>query len=105
MKTKLVNTSVIPAPVALLISAGLLLLVAGTQGSDPARGLERDNAGGGKLEGAWNVTVNICNNGPTGTGIRCSCLAPRARATRSGSRRLGSFDRRTLLLHYKILRP
>jgi hypothetical protein len=67
MKTKLVNTSVIPAPVALLISAGLLLLVAGTQGSDPARGLERDNAGGGKLEGAWNVTVNICNNGPTGT--------------------------------------
>ena len=41
MKTKLMNTSVIRAPVALLISAGLLLLVTGTQGSDPGRGLER----------------------------------------------------------------
>jgi hypothetical protein len=59
MKTKLMNTSVIRAPVALLILAGLLLLVAVTQGSDPGRGLDRDNAGGGKLEGAWNVTVNI----------------------------------------------
>jgi len=49
MKTKLMNTTVIRAPVALLVSAGLLLLVAGTQGSDPGRGLERDNAGGGKL--------------------------------------------------------
>lgn len=58
MKTKLINTSIIRAPVALLISTGLLLLVAGTQGS---------NASGGKLEGAWNVTVNICNNGPTVT--------------------------------------
>ena len=67
MKTKLMNTSVIRAPVALLILAGLLLLVAATRGSDPGRGFERDNAGGGKLEGAWNVTVNICNNGPTGT--------------------------------------
>jgi hypothetical protein len=67
MKTKLMNTSVIPAPVALLLSAGLLLLVAGTQGSDPGRGLERDTPGGGKLEGAWNVTVTICNSGPTGT--------------------------------------
>jgi hypothetical protein len=65
MKTKPMNTSVIRAPVALLISAGLLLLVAGTQGSDPGRGLERDTPGGGRLEGAWNVTVNICNNGPT----------------------------------------
>jgi len=44
---------------ALLISAGLLLLIAGTQGSEPGRG--------GKLEGAWNVTVNVCNNGPTVT--------------------------------------
>jgi hypothetical protein len=25
------------------------------------------DAGGGKLEGTWNVTVNICNNGPTVT--------------------------------------
>ena len=41
MKTKLMNTSVIRAPVALLISAGLLLLVAATQGS----GLERDTPG------------------------------------------------------------
>ena len=45
MKTKLMNTSVIRAPVALLISAGLLLLVAATQGSDPGRGLERDTLG------------------------------------------------------------
>jgi hypothetical protein len=67
MKTKLMNRSVIPAPVALLISAGLLLLVTVTQGSDLGRGLERDNARGGKLEGAWNVTVNVCNNGPTVT--------------------------------------
>jgi hypothetical protein len=59
------NTTGIRAPVALLLSAGLLLLVAGTQGSDSGHGLERDNAGGGKLEGAWNVTVNVCNNGPT----------------------------------------
>jgi hypothetical protein len=40
-----------------MISAGLVLLVAGTQASDPGRGLERDTAGGGKLERAWNVTV------------------------------------------------
>jgi hypothetical protein len=46
MKTKLTNTTVIRVPFALLVSAGLLLLVAGTQGSDPGRGLERDNAGG-----------------------------------------------------------
>ena len=49
---------------ALLVSAGLLLLIAGTQG-DPGRRLERDTLVGGKLEGAWNVTVNVCNNGPT----------------------------------------
>ena len=42
----------------LLISVGCLLLVAGIQGS---------NTSGGKLEGAWNVTVHICNNGPTVT--------------------------------------
>ena len=90
MKTKLMNTSVIRAPVALLISAGLVLLVAGTQGSDSGRG--------GKLEGTWNVTVNICNNGPTGTRLntfmfggtmqefaalvspRCPCDAVRATA-------------------------
>ena len=65
MKTELINTSVIRARVALLISAGLLLLVSATQGSDPGRGLGRDDAGGGKLEGAWNVTVIGCNNGPT----------------------------------------
>jgi hypothetical protein len=51
--------------VAVLVSAGLLLLVAGTQGSDPGGRLERDTLVGGKLEGAWNVTVNVCNNGPT----------------------------------------
>ena len=65
MKTKLMKTTVRGASVALLVSAGLLLFVAGTQGSDRGRGHERDNAGGGKLEGAWNVTVNACNNGPT----------------------------------------
>ena len=54
------------ASVALLVSAGLLLFVAGTQGSDPGRGLERETLEG-KLVGAWDVTVNICNNGPTGT--------------------------------------
>ena len=69
------NTSVIPAPVALLISAGLLPLVAGTQGSDPGRGLERDNAGGGKLEGAWNVTVNIwCEAGSYTSFMRWKCF-------------------------------
>ena len=36
MKTKLMKTSVKGALVALLVSAGLLLLVAGTQGSGPA---------------------------------------------------------------------
>ena len=65
MKTKQMNTTGIRAPVALLVSAGLFLLVAGTQGSDPGRRLERDTLVGGKLEGAWNVTVNVCNNGPT----------------------------------------
>ena len=63
MKTKQMNTTGIR--VALLVSAGLLVLVAGTQGSDPGRRLERDTMVGGKLEGAWNVTVNGCNNGPT----------------------------------------
>jgi hypothetical protein len=38
MKTSLVKTSVRGASVALLVSAGLLLLVAGTQGSGPASG-------------------------------------------------------------------
>ena len=66
MKTRLMNTPV-RAPVTLLVSASLFLLVAGTRGSDPGRGLERNNAGGAKLEGAWNVTVHICNNGPTVT--------------------------------------
>src|SRR6476646_10118019 len=64
MKTKLMKTTVRGASVALLVSAGLLLFAAGTQGSDLGR-RERDKAGGGKLEGAWNVTVNACNNGPT----------------------------------------
>jgi hypothetical protein len=36
MKTKLIKTTVRGASVALLVSAGLLLLVAGTQGSGPA---------------------------------------------------------------------
>jgi hypothetical protein len=40
MKTKQMNTTGIR--VALLVSAGLLVLVAGTQGSDPERRLERD---------------------------------------------------------------
>ena len=53
---------------ALLVSAGVLLLVAGTQASDSGRRrLERDTLVGGKLEGVWNVTVNVCNNGPTAT--------------------------------------
>src|SRR5437667_12652513 len=64
MKTQLIKTTVRRAPVALLVSAGSLLLIAGTQG-DPGRRLERDTLVGGKLEGAWNVTVNVCNNGPT----------------------------------------
>src|SRR6266480_3387343 len=38
MKTKLMKTSVKGASVALLVSAGLLLLVAGTQGSGPGSG-------------------------------------------------------------------
>jgi len=66
MKTKLIKMTVRRASVALLVSAGLLLFVAGTQGSDPGRGLERETLEG-KLVGAWDVTVNICNNGPTGT--------------------------------------
>src|SRR5438046_9581776 len=65
MKTRTIKTTVRGAPVALLVSAGLLLLAAGNQGADPGRGLERDTLVGGKLEGAWNVTVNVCNNGPT----------------------------------------
>src|SRR6266480_3340006 len=65
MKTNLTKTNLRRASVALLVSAGLLLLAAGTQGTDPGRGLERDTLVGGKLEGAWNVTVNVCNNGPT----------------------------------------
>ena len=48
MKTKLMSTFVIRAPVALVILAGLLLLAAATRGSNPGRGFERDNAGGGK---------------------------------------------------------
>jgi hypothetical protein len=48
MKTKPMNTSVIRAPVALLISAGLLLLVAGTQGSDPGARPRARHAGRGK---------------------------------------------------------
>jgi hypothetical protein len=67
MKTKQMNTTGIR--VALLVSAGLLVLVAGTQGSDPGRRLEQDTLVGGKLEGAWNVTVNVCNNGPALTRI------------------------------------
>ena len=55
MKTKLTKRSVRGVSMALLVSAGMLLLVTVTQGRDP----------GGKLEGAWNVTVNVCNNGPT----------------------------------------
>ena len=66
MNPKLMNTS-IRAPMILLMLAGLLLLVAGTRGNAQRRGFQRDEAGGGKLEGAWNVTVNICNNGPTVT--------------------------------------
>lgn len=67
MKTKMTRTTAKGASLAVLVSMGLLLLVAGTQGSEPGRRLERDTLVGGKLEGAWNVTVNICNNGPTGT--------------------------------------
>src|SRR5215510_7802800 len=66
LNTKLMNTS-IRAVMGLTISAGLLLHVARTHGGDQGRGFQRDEAGGGKLEGAWNVTVNICNNGPTVT--------------------------------------
>src|SRR5437870_13575427 len=67
VKTKITKTTAKGASVAVLVSMGLFLLVAGTQGNDPGRGLERDMLVGGKLEGAWNVTVNICNNGPSGT--------------------------------------
>ncbi len=65
MKTRMRKMTVRGASVALLVSAGLLLLVARTQGSDPRGGLERDTLVGRKLQGAWNVTVNVCNNGPT----------------------------------------
>src|SRR5438045_9068275 len=69
MKTRMIKTTVRGASVALLVSAGLLLLVARTQGSDPGRPLERDTLVGGQLVGAWNVTVNVCNNGPTLTSL------------------------------------
>ena len=63
------------------------------------------------------MTVNVCNNGPTITRLNtfmfggtmqefAAFVSPlAARATRSGPRRLGAFDRRTLLLHCQILRP
>jgi hypothetical protein len=55
MKTQLLKTIMAP----LLVACALVTMVAPT-----ATG---QRTVGGKLEGAWNVTVNICNNGPTVT--------------------------------------
>ena len=49
MKTKLMKTTVRGALAALLVLTFTPLLASGA----------------GKLEGAWNVTVSVCNNGPT----------------------------------------
>jgi len=57
MKTKLLKT--IMAPLVVAVACVLVTMVAPT-----ATG---QRTVGGKLEGAWNVTVTICNNGPTGT--------------------------------------
>ena len=54
MKTKLIKTTVKGASVALLVSAGLLLLVAGTQGSGPApSGTEGFPCTNGTLRGTY----------------------------------------------------
>jgi hypothetical protein len=55
MKTQLLRTIMAP----LVVACALVTMVAPT-----ATG---QRTAGGKLEGAWNVTVNICNNGPTVT--------------------------------------
>jgi len=53
MKTQLLKTIMAP----LVVACALVSMVAPTATGQGAMG--------GKLEGAWNVTVNVCNNGPT----------------------------------------
>ena len=53
MKTQLLKTIMAP----LVVACALVTMVAPTATGQPTVG--------GKLEGAWNVTVNVCNNGPT----------------------------------------
>ena len=55
MKTQSLKTMMAP----LVVACGLVTMVVPT-----ATGQGR---AGGKLEGAWNVTAQICDNGPTGT--------------------------------------
>ena len=51
MKTQLLKTIMAP-----LVCALVIMVAPKATGQGHA---------GGKLKGAWNVTVNICNNGPT----------------------------------------
>ena len=53
MKTQLLKTIMAP----LVVACALVTMVAPTAAGQ--------RTVGGKLEGAWNVTVNVCNNGPT----------------------------------------
>jgi hypothetical protein len=55
MKTQLLKTIMAP----LVVACALVTIVAPKATGQPTVG--------GKLEGAWNVTVNICNDGPTVT--------------------------------------
>jgi hypothetical protein len=56
MKTKLMKTSVKGALVALLGSVGVfLLLVAGTQGSDPAPTVGGFQCTNGSIQGTWGT--------------------------------------------------
>jgi len=53
MKTKLIKTSIRGASVVLLVSAGLFLLVAGTQGSDPAPSVGGFQCTNATIAGPW----------------------------------------------------
>lgn len=47
---------------------------------------------GGKLEGVWNVTVKVCNNGPTATRLNTFMFGARCRNLLLWSRRSSPCD-------------
>jgi hypothetical protein len=88
MKTKLMKTSIRGASVVLLVSAGLFLLVAGTQGSDPAPSVGGFQCTNATIAGPWGSHLEGTGPVPPPLGGGIQTLIGVARRTYDG---MGNF--------------